>query len=159
MTLEGTIKGGTILDTGDGFNFHQGTLDNVKYRGDLVLNIPVYGEALTIQDGLVLTGADGTGKGTMEIGAGAVFFRGTQTFNNATVTLGTDNKFTVSSPGADKLKLTVTPSTGAVGGSFTHADGKTRMITGLLVPTTPGRAEGLFAGTDEPGVIEIVPTP
>jgi hypothetical protein len=84
VTLDGTIEGGTIIDTGDGFNFHGGALDHVKYRGDFVS-----GEQVEIDNGITLTGPNGTGKGTMEIGAGVVGFRGTQTFNNATVTLGT----------------------------------------------------------------------
>ena len=73
------------------------------------------------------------------------------------VNIATTNVATVTSPAADGLKLTINPALGAFGGSFIHTDGKLRKFSGLLVPSSPGRAEGLFTGTDKGGIIIIAP--
>ena len=73
------------------------------------------------------------------------------------VDIATNNVATVTSPAADGLKLTINPVLGAFGASFIHTDGKLRKFSGLLVPLSPGRAEGLFTGTDKGGIIIIAP--
>ncbi len=73
------------------------------------------------------------------------------------VNIATTNSVAVTTPGADGLKVTINPALGAFGGSFIHTDGKPRKFSGLLVPLSPGRAEGLFIGTDRGGIIIIAP--
>jgi len=122
VTLAGTIVGGTLVDTGNGFNFQGGILDHVKYRGDFDLNISFPpGEGVGIENGLTLTGANGTGPGTMEIGNGGVGFLGTQTFNNATITLGTD--VGGGSLSASKVADATTQSTLTLGSGITLVTG------------------------------------
>jgi Calx-beta domain/Lamin Tail Domain/CotH kinase protein len=71
------------------------------------------------------------------------------------------NKLTVS-PNASKLKLALTPATGAIKGTFKHTDGKVRVIRGVVIQQNPtkglGIIEGHFQGTTLPGAAKILPT-
>jgi hypothetical protein len=83
-----TIEGGTIADVGKGFAFNNGALDGVIYQG--TLNMSATNAELNIFDGLTLTGAGGAGNGLLlDTGQGSdIGFYGAQTFDNATITLG-----------------------------------------------------------------------
>lgn len=76
------------------------------------------------------------------------------------ITIGTDNKIAIATPGDDKLALAIAPGTGVLTGSFIHSDGAKRKISGVLLQQTPtGVIEGFFPGTTLPGVLRITPTP
>jgi hypothetical protein len=88
VTLTGAIENGTIHDGGTGFAFSNGTLDAVTYQG--AMNLATSGAIVRIYDGITLTGAAGTGVGTVNItGQSAqMYFYGTQTIDNATIHIG-----------------------------------------------------------------------
>ena len=101
LVLTGTIAGGIIHDIGNGFTFGNGAnfgnapvLDGVAYRG--VLDLSEANARLNALDGIVLTGAAGTGAGTVNLtGAGSVLtvggspsFSASQVLNNATINIG-----------------------------------------------------------------------
>jgi RHS repeat-associated protein len=78
-----TIEGGTILDSGSGLRFNGGTLDGVTYQGTLDLT-----SSVSITNGLMATGSNGTGPGTIDIGyASNIYFDDTQTIDDATITI------------------------------------------------------------------------
>jgi len=91
ITFEGTISGGTIVDGGSGFNLNGGTLSGVTYQG--VLDLSAANASVYIENGLTLTGADGSGPGAVNLTGNnsSLIFIDSETFNNATVTLGGDN--------------------------------------------------------------------
>jgi len=88
LALAGTITGGTVLDAGGGLNFapQTGVLDGVTYVGSLSIGA---GDAVTLADTTVLTGASG-GAGTAQVsGSGAaLLLAGVTTLDNATISLG-----------------------------------------------------------------------
>lgn len=93
----GTIKGGIIADPGQALRFNNGVLDGVEYRGTLVIedDTSSYGQ-LTIRNGITLTGADGTGRGLLDMSGqyySYVDFEGTQRLDNTTVTIGDANGY------------------------------------------------------------------
>ncbi len=75
----GTIKGGTVVGIAKPGS---ATLDGVTWRGPLILE-PAQ---LNVLDGLVVTGADGSGRGTLSFDGGNLDFMGSQTIDNATLT-------------------------------------------------------------------------
>jgi hypothetical protein len=87
VNYEGEIRGGTIKDSGGGLVGQGGTLAGVTYEGTLEVG---NSESLVVTSGITLEGAGGTGTGTMAItGAGSgVVFAGSQTLNNASITMG-----------------------------------------------------------------------
>ena len=90
LTLEynGTITGGTIVDSAGAAQFSGGTLDGVTYDGTLALQ---QSGSVFVDDGLTATGAGGSGSGTITLGDySALYLENTQTLDNATVTLGYD---------------------------------------------------------------------
>ena len=93
LVLSGaTIKGGIIDDAGGLMRFNSGTLDGVEYHGTLDVRDESgnYGN-LTIRNGLQLFAADGVSPGSLTSSGtyySQIFFAGTQTFDNATITLG-----------------------------------------------------------------------
>jgi hypothetical protein len=107
VSLYGTIRSGTIEDSGSGLNFqHNAQLVGVTYLGTM----GIHEGGLTIAGGLTLKTLDGTGKGEFDIGGGLVTFQGTQTINNATLKLG-EGPLTASlnvetGPGASAATLT-----------------------------------------------------
>jgi fibronectin-binding autotransporter adhesin len=88
------IANGTIADSGGGLVFYgigPGTMRNVTYRG--LVNLTPALSSLVVQ-GLTVTGASGTGAGTVNVlGAGSsLTFQDTQTFDNATINIGSNAK-------------------------------------------------------------------
>jgi hypothetical protein len=85
LMLTGTIQSGTIVDGGSGIAFGGGALDGVEYDGTMTL-----GGTVDIYDGITLKNAAGAGNGAVKVtGNGSELnFYGTQTVNNATITLG-----------------------------------------------------------------------
>ena len=84
----GSILGGVIKDAGSGIVFSGLSLNGVTYDG--VLNLKPQSSSVTILNGLTATGLNGTGPGTLSLtGVGDdISFQGTQTFDNATINLG-----------------------------------------------------------------------
>jgi hypothetical protein len=89
--VPGEIKGGVITDSGSGLQLAGGTLDDVTYESELDLSKPNAG--VVIADGLTLTGPGGSGNGVVNLtGANSVVaFDGTQSFDNATLNIGSDS--------------------------------------------------------------------
>ncbi len=97
-TLTGTVTqtGGQLALESSNFGGASGTLQSVTWQGDL--NPFGYQEfydqsVLTIEGSLTLTGAGGKGPGALTLDQTdvAVEFQGQQTFNNATVALGSSD--------------------------------------------------------------------
>ena len=88
LASNGTIKNGTIADAGSGLTFSGGTLDGVTYQGPL--NLSQASSSLYIKDGITLTGAGGSGNGTINLtGTGSYLYAvGTETLDNATLNIG-----------------------------------------------------------------------
>ena len=89
VSLTGTISGGVISDAGAGLNAVGGaTLDAVKYEGVLDLSRPF--QQLAITDGMTVTGAGGSGAGTIMLtgAASRLLAETSETFNNGTIYLG-----------------------------------------------------------------------
>ena len=85
----GTVEGGTATPAGLGFSDWGSTLSGVTYDGTLDLS----GASAYVQlaSGTVVNNAAGTGAGTINDtgdGSSLIFFDNTQTFNNATINLG-----------------------------------------------------------------------
>lgn len=78
---------GTVMASGTGFNFNSGTLSAVTWQGPLTLGA---GQILYSQQGLSVTGAGGTGNGTISLaaGSGILDVQGSETLNNATLSFG-----------------------------------------------------------------------
>jgi uncharacterized repeat protein (TIGR01451 family) len=74
------------------------------------------------------------------------------------VTLTAQGAATVSAPNANKLKLKVVPATGAMSGSFVNsATKKTVAFKGLLLQSPYNEMAGFFSGTNQTGMVEILP--
>ena len=89
-----SVTGGIIADHGNGFTFNRnGMFDGVTYEG--TLDIASYEGMLNIVNGLTVTGAGGSGPGTINLSVGGdaiLNFEGSQTIDNATINLnGTDS--------------------------------------------------------------------
>jgi hypothetical protein len=82
----GTLSGGTTKLKGGTLDCDGGTLSDVTYDGTLDLS----DESVHLASGTVVNTAAGKAGGTIDIGANSsLYFDGTQTFNNATIHLGT----------------------------------------------------------------------
>ncbi len=116
----GTLQGGTLAFGGGQFLSTGGTLSNVAVLGALALTQA--DAALVVQNGLRLAGASGSGAGSIALTGGYadLDFQGSQTVNNATISLGA----TGSLPG----------QTGAASLAVTHAGGATSGATLTLGP-------------------------
>ena len=88
-----TIVGGTIVDQGSGVSFQGGTLSGVTYDGTLNLS-PNY-STVYIANGLTANNLAGTGPGTINLTgySDTIYFEGNQTFNNATINLGSNSGY------------------------------------------------------------------
>jgi hypothetical protein len=121
LALEGgTIQGGTLAMDGGQFLSTGGTLSGVDVQGTLALTQAE--STLVVQNGMALAGASGSGAGSIALTGGyaSLDFQGSQTLNNATVSLGA----TGSLPG----------QTGAASLAVTHAGGVTSGATLTLGP-------------------------
>ena len=85
----GTLSGGTTKVAGGTFACEGGTLRGVTYDG--TLDLSGKGAKVYLDNGTVVNNAAGTGPGTInDTGNGSFLnFDSTQTFNNATINLGT----------------------------------------------------------------------
>ncbi len=89
VSLTGTISGGVITDAGGGLNAAGGaTLDGVTYEGTLDLSRPF--QQLAITNGITVTGAGGSGAGTIMLtgAASRLLAETSETINNGTIYLG-----------------------------------------------------------------------
>ena len=88
LASDGTISGGTIVDQGSGLTFSGGTLSGVTYDG--TLNLSANSSSVYVATSLTATGANGTGAGTVNLTGTSddIYFEGNQTFDNATINLG-----------------------------------------------------------------------
>jgi len=104
VVLTGSIVGGVVVASGASDTQWAGTLDGVTYRGALDLGLGPT-ETLIVQNGLVVTGADGSGQGLIlaDGAASTLIFAGDQTVDNATIAVGNGTT-------GDELVLSVTPS-------------------------------------------------
>jgi hypothetical protein len=91
LNLSGTINGGTVVANGGKISLQGGTLSGVTWRG--VFDLSATGAKVTIEDSLKMTGADGTGRGTIKLSGskGELDFFGTQTLDNTHLTFTTSN--------------------------------------------------------------------
>jgi hypothetical protein len=82
-----------ITDAGMGFVWNSGTLSGVTYQGVLDLSSMSDEPIVTIVGGLTMTGAGGTGPGTIQDTgyASRLVFQNTQTIDNATINIGNAN--------------------------------------------------------------------
>ena len=73
------------------------------------------------------------------------------------VTLGPNNRFTITDAGEEKLRIAVSASSGSLQGSFIHpVTGKTTKHRGIIFQKQ-NLAEGYFLGTAQSGVVLVVP--
>ena len=92
VTLElaagGRIQGGTVDAAGGTLLASSGMLDGVTYEG--TLDLSASSAMVTIVDGITLTGAGGTGPGTVNLTGfnSGLSFDNTTTLNNATINVG-----------------------------------------------------------------------
>ena len=88
LASDGTISGGTIVDQGSGMTFQGGTLSGVTYDG--TLNLSASSSSVYVATSLTATGVNGTGAGTVNLTGTSddIYFEGNQTFDNATINLG-----------------------------------------------------------------------
>ncbi len=101
VMLEGTIAYATIVDTtGNGIEFFgpalnagNGVLQNVTYEGTLGLGL--HDDEVSVNGGLTLLGANGTGPGTIQLtgSAARLNLNGIGTLNSATVYIGSEFKY------------------------------------------------------------------
>ncbi len=84
----GTIRGGTLALSGGQLQSTGGTLDAVSVQG--ALSLAGAGSTMFVKDGLTLSGAGGSGAGSIAVTGGYALldFVGSQTVNNATISLG-----------------------------------------------------------------------
>jgi hypothetical protein len=85
----GSIQGGTVTSAGLAFSSSGGTLSGVTFDGPLSLTAG-YNDYVYLASGTTVVGSSGSGPGTInDTGeASQLFFDNTQTFNNATINLG-----------------------------------------------------------------------
>ena len=89
LNLTGTLRGGTIMDTGSGLLCQGGALlDNVSYRGTLDLSRPF--AQLALADGLNLTALNGSKPGTILLtgAASRLITTTSQALDNVTIDIG-----------------------------------------------------------------------
>ncbi len=140
----GEISGGTIKESGGTLVSQGGTLAGVTYDGTLeVGNF----DSLVVTGGITLEGAAGTGTGTMAItGAGSgVVFAGSQTLNNASITMGS---FAGSLPSDYDNYIAV--------GTYDEAAATTLTLGPKLSITQVGTSVEVLAGTAEDKAVNKV---
>ncbi|MBA3810611.1 MAG: hypothetical protein H0X27_03005 [Caulobacteraceae bacterium] len=125
-----TINGGTLHDKGGKFLWKGGTLNGVTLEGPL--NMRNQASILNIgPNGLVLTGSDGRGPGVANLSRESeLIFRGTQTFDDATINLSESN-LTADSTGSgsvltlgNKITVNVIARVGRIDGSSVVNNGE-----------------------------------
>ena len=139
----GAIDGGTLALAGGSFVAGGGMLDGVAVQG--VLDLQQSQASLFVSGGLALSGAAGSGTGSVALtGAGASLdFLGSQTLNNAIVSIG-------ASGGQGVASLGVSPVSGAQAGATLT------LGTGLWLQDFAGNGE-LSAGASAAGTLTSLP--
>ena len=89
----GTVIGGVLRTSGGSFAWDGGTLSGVTYDGTLSLSSNY--SSIYIATGLTADDLAGTGPGTIDLTGynDTIYFEGNQTFNNATVNLGSNSGY------------------------------------------------------------------
>ena len=93
LPSSGSIVGGTIVDQGSGVKFQGGTLSGVIYDG--TLDLSPSSSSVYIANSLTANNLAGAEPGTINLtGYGdSIYFEGNQTFNNATINLGSTSGY------------------------------------------------------------------
>jgi hypothetical protein len=91
----GTISQAIITNQGGTIALSGGTLDGVTYQGPLDLSAG--SASVIVKDGITLTGANGSGSGTINLtGPNSVLYAsGTEAFDNATLNIGNNSTDTL----------------------------------------------------------------
>ncbi len=156
----GAIDGGTLALAGGQFLSSGGTLSGVAVQG--TLNLSQQQSSLVVTGGLSLSGAGGVGAGSIALTGGYATLQavGSQTFDNATITIGASG----SQPGgAGAATLGVSQAGGATSGAtltlgaglwLRGAAGQGEVVVGSVSPLQgPGLPASLVnAGTITAGV-------
>jgi len=116
LGVGGAVIGGTIVDSGSHLFCNGGTLNGVAYQGQLDLTSG--GQTVTIINGITLSGAGGTGPANVNTNHATINFQGTQTFDNASVSLA-NSSINVTDPAGSGAVLTIGANT--LIGSFNAA--------------------------------------
>lgn len=171
LSVTGYISNGTIQDHGGGIQFYGqylgsgGSLSDVTYQG--LIDLSESYSSLTISNGLVATGAGGTGPGSVLLtGAGSeMTFDNTQTFDNVTITIGNSAVASVlnfSDTYYDGETLTLGPhlllkaKVGLSEITSSRALGDTILNQGTVLDTTGGARLSMFGGTfDNTGTVSV----
>ncbi len=127
LSLTGTITGGVIADSGFGLNAAGGaTLNGVAYQGVLDLSHPF--QQLAIVNGITVTGAGGSGAGTIMLtgAASKLLAKSNETINGGTVYLGSATQQYYGQPVAPP-ELAAT-----AGATLTLGSGETVRSAGLV---------------------------
>ncbi len=131
----GTLSG-TINAAGTGFAFQGGTLSAATWEGPLTFGS---GQTLYVEGGLAVTGAGGTGNGTIHLSAGgdSLYVLDNETLNNETLSFGSSNNnyfglYEPSSTVTQTLTLGDSFSITETGGT-NYLDGDNDYYNGLLI--------------------------
>ncbi|MDA9391227.1 hypothetical protein WN73_11105, partial [Bradyrhizobium sp. CCBAU 45394] len=87
LTSSGTIKNGTVVDTGSGLVAANGTLDGVTYQG--ALDMSAASSVLYLKDGF--TGGSGGATINLTGTSSTLYSQDTETLDNATLNIGNDS--------------------------------------------------------------------
>jgi hypothetical protein len=121
LNSAGVVSGGTINSTGGVFQINGGALNGVTFDGTLNLALN-YAYLHVGGGGLITNGVGGVGKGTVNITGkySEIIFAGTQTFDNATVSLGGNDYIDQTGTGTLTLgvNLAVNQTSSGVGGGI-----------------------------------------
>ena len=151
----GEIAGGTLALSGGQFLSNGGTLAGVAIQGTLSLAAPE--ESLFVTGGLSLAGAGGSGAGSIALTGGyaSLDFIGSQTLNNAVVSLGASGALPGQGGAATLAVAAGAGSTSAAtltlgaGLWLRGVSGQGQVVVGGSGPTGPGSLPGALvnAGT------------
>jgi hypothetical protein len=140
VAVTGLITGGTI--TGSGLLARGGTVSGVTNDG--TLDLSTNGSRLTVTNGITLFGAGGTGPGSVLLTGGNSYltFSGTQTFDNAAVSIGGTSGagFFYATGAGTTLTLGPTLSMTQTGGARLYANAGAAIVNAGTI--TAGRTNG-----------------
>ena len=133
------------MDEGSGLVFSGGTLNGVTYDG--TLDLSPNSSSVIITNGLTATGASGTGPGTVNLTgiSDYVYFEGTQTFDKATINLGSstgydDAIYQYDNTGAGNETLTLGPNLIVNAASTNYVESAPTTTTPATASSTRGRS-------------------
>jgi hypothetical protein len=93
--------------------------------------------------------------GTLELSdTGALSISGSNEIDKS-VTLSTKNQLVIGNPGADKLKISITPSTGAFKGTFLYPNNSRATSFGGVLFQDRSSGGGFFLGPDGSGTVGL----